>query len=85
MDKDLKILTAQLRLRNGESTEPALYMKGDRHWLLTFIAMLFETMKQDGNLSDEEASRLLHAECFHLDMYRYRESSGTTIIDGVTE
>lgn len=70
MDNDMKILTAQLRLKNADPTKPALYMKGDKHWLLTFVAMLFETMKDEGSLSDEEATRLLHAECFHLEMYK---------------
>lgn len=62
----MKILTAQLRLKDAEPTKPALYMRGDKHWLLTFVAMLFEVMKQEGDLTDEEATRLLHAECFHL-------------------
>lgn len=81
---DLKILTAQLRLKRAEPTEPALYMKGDKHWLLTFVAMLFETMKAESDLTDEEATRLLHAECFHLNMCRYQVKEGTTIIDGST-
>lgn len=63
---ELTILTAQLRLRGGNITEPALYMRGDRHWLLTLIAMLFKAMQQEGDITEEEAIRLLRAECFHL-------------------
>lgn len=70
---EMKILTAQLRLKDADPTKPALYMRGDRHWLLTFVAMLYETMKREGDLSDEEATKLLQAECFHLEMCRYNE------------
>lgn len=83
--EELRIITAQLRLKEADPTQPALYMKGDKHWLLTFVAMLFETMKREGDLTDEEAIRLLNAERFHLEMCRYRINSGTTIVDGVTE
>jgi len=68
----MKILTAQLHLEDADITKPALYMKGDKHWLLTFVAMLYETMKREGDLTDEEADRLLHAECSHLEMCGYR-------------
>lgn len=83
--KEMKILTAQLRLKNADPTAPALYMKGDKHWLLTFIAMLYETMKRENDLTDEEATRLLHAECFHLDMYRYRVRGSDTITDATKQ
>lgn len=62
----MKILTAQLHLKDSDITKPTLYMKGDKHWLLTFVAILFEVMKRESDLTDEEATRLLHAECFHL-------------------
>lgn len=80
----MKVLTAQLRLKDADPTQPALYMKGDKHWLLTFITMLFETMRKENDLTYEEAIRLLNAEMFHLDMYRYRVKEDTTITDRTT-
>lgn len=80
IEQDMKIITAQLRLKEADPTKPALYMKGDKHWLLTFVAMLFETLKAEGNLDDEEATRLLNAERFHLEMCKYSVDGGTTIL-----
>lgn len=68
----MKVLSAQLHLKDAKPTDTELRMHGDKHWLLTFIAMLFEVMKQEGDLTDEEATRLLHAECYHLQMTQYK-------------
>lgn len=68
----MKILSAQLKFEDGDATKPAIYMKGDKHWLLTFVAMLYETMKRESDLTDEEAERLLRAECSHLKICGYR-------------
>lgn len=68
----MKILSAQLKFEDDDSSKPALYMKGDKHWLLTFVAMMYETMKTEGDLTDEEADRLLHAECSHLKICGYK-------------
>lgn len=62
----MRALKAELRFKNDDTNQPELYMRGDRHWVLTFAAMIFETMKRDGNLDDEEAINLLKVECKHL-------------------
>lgn len=71
----MRVLKAELRFKNDDTNQPALYMKGDRHWVLTFTAIVFETMKREGQLTDEEAIDILKAECQRLRIEEFKRIS----------
>lgn len=71
----MRVLKAELRLTDANPELPALYMTGDRNWILTFAAMVFETMKREGRLTDEEAMKLMNAECQRLRIDEFKRIS----------
>lgn len=64
----MRILKAELRLTNDNPNLPELRMTGNRDWLLTFTAMVFETMRREGKITPEDAIDLLMAEYHNMEV-----------------
>lgn len=69
----MKKLEATLRLKDNDTSKPSLTMRGDKHWLLTFAAMIFRTMEIESGFTRDELLRLLRAELVHLDIITYKD------------
>lgn len=70
----MKILEAVLRWKDSDPSKPNLTMRGDKHWLLTFAAMIIRTMELESGFTRDELFRLLRAEMIHLDVEIYKDA-----------
>lgn len=74
MDEQLRVLSAQLQINNNNTLQPELYMKGNKHWLLTFVTMIIKTMQRETNATTDEIIEMIKSEMQNLEINQYYES-----------